>query len=298
MDTAIATTTTNSRGHARSASSPENGRVDAGPVRMPLRSALRNASRTPSPGPVSVVTHLVRTSTMAAGTVVPREGAARPGSVDADERNRGRRSWRDSASVSSYATGRESLDGEVQSRVPSPSGLLSWSPEPSFMIPPPPRVDPPPVVRTATTNGNGHANPNATESSVPPSSTVSTETDATAAAGTVKVRRKSVRMSLQPTFSPTPPAMFDEDDEDGEATAPWSRAFSMKEEGDRARARRRGGGGKKLDSEHEDVWADSSEEDEAYGRARQLLSQSLDVGRASGGNTHTPADTKGKARAR
>lgn len=33
-------------------------------------------------------------------------------------------------------------------------------------------------------------------------------------------------------------------------------AFSMKEEGDRARARR-GGGDNKLQSEHEDVWADS-----------------------------------------
>lgn len=145
-------------------------------------------------------------------------------------------------------------------------------------------VDPAPVVRTATTTGNGHANPNlnATKSSVPPSSSMSTETDATAPAGTVKVRRKSVRMSLQRTFSPAAPAIFNEDDEDGEGTVPWSRAFSMKEEGDRARARRRGGGGENPESKHEDVWADSSEEYEAYGRAA-VLSQSLDVGRVSWG---------------
>jgi len=68
------------------------------------------------------------------------------------------------------------------------------------------------------------------------------------------------------------------------------------EGGDRARARRGGAGGRKP----EDVWADSSEEDEAYGNARRLLSQGLDVvgPAASGGNTHTHADTKGKARAR
>ena len=57
-------------------------------------------------------------------------------------------------------------------------------------------------------------------------------------------------MSLQPTFSSTPPALCDED---GEGYAPWNESFS---EGGR-----RG-----------DVWADSSEEDEVYSRARRLLS--------------------------
>ena len=55
--------------------------------------------------------------------------------------------------------------------------------------------------------------------------------------GTV-VRRKSVRVSLQPTFSPLPPALYDDDG----------------------------------DAPGEDVWADSTSEEEVYHYARGLLS--------------------------
>ena len=61
--------------------------------------------------------------------------------------------------------------------------------------------------------------------------------DSPPANGTV-VRRKSVRVSLQPTFSPSPPALYDDD---GNALG-------------------------------EDVWADLTSEEEVYRRARGLLS--------------------------
>jgi len=151
------------------------------------------------------------------------------------------------------------LDGE--SRVTPLSGVRSRSPEPSFMILPRPTVKSPMAQTAAVTTGNGYAHPNVTESLVPPSSSVSTETDATAAADTVKTRHKSVRMSPQPTFSSTPPVLFDGDDEDGEVKLPWSRVFSMKEEGDQARATRRGAGAGAGKPEDMPVcqWANSNE---------------------------------------
>jgi hypothetical protein len=239
-------TEVNGRGHARTTSSPQDGGRGQGQraVKLPLRSALRNASRTPSPSPA----------------IVPVSGVKKEGLAEERGRVAVSPSLRDSASISSYETGRESLDGEApsptlppQSRsppvrsqsqhhaAPSASPVLraqtrTPSPPPlSFTFPPPP-VDPPPVrsgTTASNTNANGSANANE-----PGSSNASTETP--------PVRRKSVRVSLQPTFSPTPPA-----DEDGERYAPWS-------EGER--------------NASGDVWADSSEEDEMYSHARRLLS--------------------------
>jgi hypothetical protein len=173
--------------------------------------------------------------------------------VEEEERGRGAISptLRDSASISSYETGRESFDVDeregapIQTRSSPPRSPASRSQSPAlgsradiaspptFTFPPPP-VDPPPV-RGPIPNANAHTIE---------SSSVSTETP---------VRRKSVRVSLQPTFSSTPPALCDED---GEGYAPWNESVS---EGGRSA---RGG----------DVWADSSEEDEVYSRARRLLS--------------------------
>lgn len=79
------------------------------------------------------------------------------------------------------------------------------------------------------------------------SSTISTETP---------TRRKSVRVSLRPTFSPTPPAL---EDDEAHGRYPWSST--------------------KKDCDHNDkssepvIWQDSSDEDEEYSRARKLLSR-------------------------
>ncbi|KAG9308022.1 hypothetical protein JVU11DRAFT_12674 [Chiua virens] len=207
-------------------------------VKMPLRSALRNPSRTPSP----VLASVVSPPAMEERVVSPL-------------------SLRDSASVSSYETGRESLDGDRSPRARLPSVPRSGSPArsshtpsvppPSFSFPPPP-VDPPPAGRASPTS-----NPNAGDV---PSSSVSTETPPVA-------RRKSVRVSLQPTFSPTPPALCDED---GVGYAPWTTSFATRQdERGRARARLEG---RERGRKGEDVWVDSSDEDEAYSRARRLLS--------------------------
>ncbi|KAK0184369.1 hypothetical protein F5146DRAFT_1075385 [Armillaria mellea] len=159
------------------------------------------------------------------------------------------------------------------SRTPSPMPARSPSP------PPPPAVaSPPPVINVKM---NGHDDDAASISSYetghemfedgpspppPPlpakdpayvnhmhvgsdlsaSSTASTETPGPR-------RRKSVRVALQPTFSTTPPAI-DYDDE-----ALWARA--------------NGEGWKSSVDEEKDMWADSSDEDVEYQRAKTLLNR-------------------------
>jgi hypothetical protein len=70
-------------------------------------------------------------------------------------------------------------------------------------------------------------------------------------AGAAPQRRKSVRVSLQPTFSPTPPAIDDTEDEaeEGSRHAPWSSPPPA------------------------DMWEDSSEEDVEYQKAKKLLNR-------------------------
>ncbi|KAF8554847.1 hypothetical protein OG21DRAFT_1508354 [Imleria badia] len=216
------------RGHAR----PISWQADAGQaqgrgeraIKVPLRSALRNASRTPSPSPA----------------VVPEAKSGRSPR------------WRDSASsISSYETVRESFDEEERERSVSPPrsqspvlrGRSDTPSPPPFTFPPPP-MDPPPP--------RGNLDVNADPNAMAPTPTSSTST------GTPPSRRKSVRVSLQPTFSPTPPALCDEE---GDGHAPWS-------EGQKTKTGQAKGKGDKGG----DVWADSSEEDEEYSRARRLLS--------------------------
>ena len=83
-------------------------------------------------------------------------------------------------------------------------------------------------------------------------------------------RRKSVRMSLPPTFSATPPAIEDTDEDDAGASkhAPWSSP---------------GGGsiapsswGTRTDANGaRDVWADSSDDDAdvEYSKAKRMLAK-------------------------
>lgn len=74
-------------------------------------------------------------------------------------------------------------------------------------------------------------------------------------------RRKSVRVSLKPTFSPTPPALDEDEDEI------WKRsgrpeALGNNEDGD-----------VKVNGRERDFWADSSDEDEEYSKARKMLTR-------------------------
>ncbi|TCD63788.1 hypothetical protein EIP91_004939 [Steccherinum ochraceum] len=225
----------------------------------PLRSALRNASRSPSPvipsPPLLPAKSPARPRPTVTSSPPAANGSAKMGAdaEDADDD--------DTASISSYETGHEVINDED---TPLPS----------------------PVAPLAHDNHINHAN-GASDLS---NSTDSTTTDANGGPR----RQKSVRMSLPPTFSTTPPAIYEEDSGSGNAKSgsrrhePWSSAPSKR----RSRAPQppphdsaaipNGGhsttknGWQSHITEtppHKDVWEDSSDEDEEYGRAKRMLSR-------------------------
>ncbi|THG95075.1 hypothetical protein EW026_g6509 [Hermanssonia centrifuga] len=230
------------------------------PKLKPLRSALRNTSRSPSPDlslsaplpPSLSKRHFLSDGPAPAPQVeLTQEGQ----SEDHD----------DESSVSSYETTREALDDDEVDETNHIDRVLSSSP-PSETSPPPP--PPKTDVPTAAMGGS--------ESSQTSGSTATTST----AIGTQPTRRKSVRMSLPPTFSTTPPALDDDSDGDrGRKHEPWS-----------SPRRRSSGFGSHTESHSQavgwssrikdpaqkdhDTWKDSSEEeDEEYGKAKRLLSR-------------------------
>ncbi|KIK95392.1 hypothetical protein PAXRUDRAFT_25520 [Paxillus rubicundulus Ve08.2h10] len=204
-----------------------NGHVSSSrPAKSPLRSALRNSSRTPSPSPAQLVELRGRVQEIVRPSVGGVEDPRRKFPERDLRSSLSPPSPRDSASISSYETGRENFDVEPEAMLFSPQATRAYSP--SLPPPPPPHDD-------------------------PPSSNASTETPL--------ARRKSVRVSLHPTFSPTPPASYDNDEE---AYAPWSKSSSVDGVGWKMKV------GQVPDG---DLWQDSSEEDEEYSRARRLLSR-------------------------
>ncbi|KAJ3822088.1 hypothetical protein EV361DRAFT_886251 [Lentinula raphanica] len=80
-------------------------------------------------------------------------------------------------------------------------------------------------------------------------------------------RRKSVRVSLQPTYSVTPPAIEDEDEFRLEAQRNLSTNKSSESHNDGVTG--------------QDIWADSSDEDVEYQQAKRLFSLSSALGRKS-----------------
>lgn len=215
-------------------------------AKTPLRSALRNASRTPSPNPVTFTKPVlpsqeqnarINESNQARELSLERVLSASRGSSVPD--------LRDSMSISSYETGRESPMGSPSS--PSPTLLPPLSPPPQSYVSSHVPLSPPLLRGQVSRDQSGGG----------ASSTASTETPPPA-------RRKSVRMSLQPTFSPPPPpAVYDQFD-DGEAVDAWS---GRPVDGWNTRT------GSHAAAVPTDVWQDSSDEDEEYSRARQLLSR-------------------------
>lgn len=143
----------------------------------------------------------------------------------------------DASSTSSYETTQEAFDEDVATETEMPSSS-----------PPPP----PPSKEKPRLHVEG--------------SDVSRNTDSSTSTAAPPTRRKSVRMSLPPTFSTTPPA-FDDDDESSKA--PY-RAW----EDDTVQPKMINGWGTKIEENGtRDVWADSSDEDEDYSRAKKLLSR-------------------------
>jgi hypothetical protein len=80
-------------------------------------------------------------------------------------------------------------------------------------------------------------------------------------------RRKSVRVSLKPTFSPTPPALDEDEDEI------WKRSGRPEPLGHDGAAAAANDDGVKVNGRERDFWADSSDEDEEYSKARKMLTR-------------------------
>lgn len=220
------------------------------PAKMPLRSALRNSSRTPSPNPPARVGGSPSSSPKTASIAVPQPlSVSAPAIAEAlsERPSMSKRRESDISSISSYETGREELDSEP----PTPDARTASSPPASASVTP----APPPETHVAEGSEVSH-------------STSSTILNANTNGDQPPKRRKSVRMSLPPTFSATPPAIEDTDEDDAGQNrhAPWAspgggslvpRGWGTRIEGNGAR----------------DVWEDSSDEDAEYSAARWMLSR-------------------------
>ncbi|KAJ7472167.1 hypothetical protein FB451DRAFT_1252057 [Mycena latifolia] len=223
------------------------------PAKSPLRSALRAASPPPVP-PTAAVKSPAREPPPAAVPVpipVPAPVLNGVGTGTANGKGKGKATEPvvgdddsgDGASISSYETGHETFEDEEGEET-----------EHEEEHPPPP-----PPHEYGVNGGVLHESPietsgnNLIEDYGYGGSDLSASSASTAPA--VPQRRKSVRVSLQPTFSATPPAIDEDEDDDeegGDRHAPW---------GD--------GPGRGT----VDMWEDSSEEDVEYQKAKRLLSR-------------------------
>ncbi|KAN0133497.1 hypothetical protein V8E53_008665 [Lactarius tabidus] len=194
------------------------------PPKIPLRSALRAQSPPPTPPVKPIVIPSAPPRVVVERVVV--EAPAAPPAINGRENKDDDDDGSDSGSIASFRTVRENLDD---------------SPTPT-----PPSAPAPAAVA---------------ESLAPPAKDDSDVSASTASLGTGTTRRKSVRMSLQPTFSPTPPALDEDENEAwGRSGRPWGVVANGGPNGS--------AGGKERER---DYWADSSDEDEEYANARKLL---------------------------
>ena len=205
------------------------------PPKVPLRSALRN----PSPPPVPPPKPIVIPSAPPRVSVEPAS-AQTPNRRDRNEEDADDGS--DSGSIASFRTVRESLEEgtpptPTPTRAPAPAMTTSILASSSSLA----------------VHGQGQG-----ESDVSAEST----------SGGTK-RRKSVRVSLKPTFSPTPPALDEDEDEI------WKRSGRPEPLGHDAAATAAANddGGVKVNGRERDFWADSSDEDEEYSKARKMLTR-------------------------
>ncbi|KAG6908523.1 hypothetical protein DXG01_004294 [Tephrocybe rancida] len=259
-------------GRADSPGSSE-GRREGGketrPAKSPLRSALRNPSRTPSPMPqLHLQSHPRQPESYAHSYIQPlpqmQPGRGSPGlnvaalgpvvPAEVPQDRRVSMGSNDSGDDVFY----EAMDGTEEVEVPAP-----------------PR------------DARRHSN-------VPASASQTGANGSSGAAQEEEIvpeprRRKSVRVSLNPTFSATPPAIDYDGDED--PAQPWASGSGW---GNGATANANGNGNgnghayggepgaggkatwgkaRERDRETPDMWEDSSDEDVEYARARSLLSR-------------------------
>lgn len=260
------------------------------PVKTPLRSALRNPSRTPSPAPAPAPLPAPPLSSAATtvriAPIITQQLTAEPPPM--------KRRESDISSISSYETGHEMFDDAPDT--PPASSTPDMPPATSSPRASPKPMPPLPPLQTdvPTHPIDGSEVSQSTESTVhtgPGTESVDHGTGQTQQQQPPR-RRKSVRMSLPPTFSATPPAIDDTDEDDGHA--PWSAARGHKSGAGNGHANPRagahaaahspkqngaaggGGGGwgtRIEESGARDVWEDSSDEDAEYSAARRMLAK-------------------------
>ncbi|KAJ2932696.1 hypothetical protein H1R20_g4402, partial [Candolleomyces eurysporus] len=217
---------------------------------MPLKSALRNpsTSRTPSPSNVQ----------RRQSVNVPADASGSRFAHRTENRD-------DDGEESAYETPGEISGDERGRKLPDGKGKR------------PIQARSPPF---GTSNLNGAQHPPAPHPASDAQVAVPTSSEA-------PQRKKSVRVSLQPTFSPTPPAIYDDDDDQ---RGYWRPVVPEKPVRNKSRflAQSAGGspgaststGSRKIASTSKaatrDIWQDSDEEDEEYMKARMRLSRALE----------------------
>lgn len=222
------------------------------PAMSPLRSAMRNPSRTPSPMTQLSSPSPEPQSPLPVTISLPNGNALSPPELKAKGKTPETESA-DSASISSYETGHESFDDGEGDETEH-----EHSPEPkAHPLPPAPPPHSPMPLRVPDNQHLLQSSLNSNHLG----SDLSTSTASTELASSSPKRRKSVRVSLQPTFSPTPPALESDDESDH---APWN----GKSTGWQTRNHHHSSEG-----EVKDMWEDSSDEDPEYQKAKRLLSR-------------------------
>ncbi|KAL5536628.1 hypothetical protein ACEPAF_451 [Sanghuangporus sanghuang] len=212
--------------------------------KAPLRSALRN--RSASPNPASMTSP--RNGSPASNPSPLQSGNSsltppRPSAVRNDSGESMVKDDDTASTTSAYETGHEDFD----SGPPTPTGR----PKPL------PQLDGHDQQQQPLPNGHV-AESKSDGSHLSGSDTVGTATPPS--------RRKSVRVSLRPTFSPTPPAVADYEED----RSPWAPEPPQKSESrwiSRRSTENAAGTGPGAG-----VWQDSSDEDEEYMHAREMLS--------------------------
>ncbi|RXW19029.1 hypothetical protein EST38_g6821 [Candolleomyces aberdarensis] len=225
------------------------------PAQIPLKSALRNpsTSRTPSPSNVQRRQSVNVPANARGSRFMHRAEVGDEGEESAYETP---------GEISGDERGRTLLDGKGK----RPIQALSTP------------------VGTSNVNGAQH----------PPATAPHPASGAPAAVPTsseVPQRKKSVRVSLQPTFSPTPPAIYDDDDDQRVYWRPIvpekpvrnkSRFLAQSADGlyTSSPGASTSTGSRRIASTSKaatrDIWQDSDEEDEEYMKARMRLSRALE----------------------
>ncbi|KAL5513458.1 hypothetical protein ACEPAH_3857 [Sanghuangporus vaninii] len=213
--------------------------------KAPLRSALRNRSASPNPASLTSPRN-----GSPAPNPSPQSGNSsltppRPSAVRNDSGESTVKDDDTASTTSAYETGHEDFD----SGPPTPTGR----PKPL------PQLNGLDQQQQQQPLPNGHVAESKSDGShLSGSDTVGTATPLS--------RRKSVRVSLRPTFSPTPPALTDYEED----RSPWAPEPPQKSESrwiSRRSSESAAGTGP-----GSGVWQDSSDEDEEYMRAREMLS--------------------------